>query len=334
MTELTVMDKAIGSDENCWLCLEPVDNVYHNGVQIFNCPHKICSECAETFDYKFEPTSRCGVCRVGEYVPLDKVEFHPVVKMLHSNFKTSQDRLNERIKLLEDQLRALQNPSPNTNGVVDNGRTRFNLKRSDQKTIYDKNPFFLGDNQGRTISGIVSMFVERRDGNVEVLEHLLNNNVDREMPRVLTTSQNREHREKFINGGEWSRGFDERLNQPYPGWENEKFKFVVKGDTKQFVCIKSSHTIKVARGMYEDAIQPQNPRTKTIMEKGVWYRKRILRTPQGLEFLQMDNTWRFLNIPAFYFNYNKTNQRLQAVSGEFPNINVEVNENDGGLVGS
>ena len=105
-------------------------------------------------------------------------------------------------------------------------------------------------------------------------------------------------------------------------------------DTKQFVCIKSSHTIKIARGMYEDAIQPQNPRTKTIMEKGVWYRKRILRTPQGLEFLQMDNTWRFLNIPAFYFNYNKINQRLASVINDNPGINVEVNESDGGLVGS
>jgi len=142
---------------------------------------------------------------------------------------------------------------------------------------------------------------------------LLNNNVDREMPRVLTITQNREHREKFIDG-EWAEGFENTLNQVPEGYEQEKFKMIVKGDTKQFVCIKCSHTIKVGRGMYEDAIQPQNPRTKIIMEKDVWYRKRILRTPQGLEFLQMDNTWRFLNIPAFYFCYNKINQQIQAGS--------------------
>ena len=312
MTELKLMDREIGNDENCWLCLEPVDNVFVSGVQIFNCPHKICYECSKSFDYKYGPTSRCGVCRQSENCPADNLFNHPFVRAYCDARIQERDLLLIKISELEEKLK--QKNSANTVPIVSSSRmTKFELQKGEVWSVRNVLPIFLGDNQGRDITGEIDIEIYRNvvgpytSGPSASIYEILENgeNCRRMMPRCIPPGENNAYKAKFntIPRGEWYIDTQHEANLEMEEPE-ENVMIEVKGDSREFVYLKSSHKITATRRGHSGIGLDQNARTKTLLEAGRWYRKRILRTQQGLEYLQLDNTWRFLNIPAFYFNYN------------------------------
>lgn len=305
--ELTATSKSIsvGATSNtCYICLEPISTLLEDPVKPFTCDHPVCGGCSNSL-FTTPATKKCGICRNENIRGIDMIlrigqsfGYGGTATILRQELEEARYEYNElrerhrvarlRIQsLLTDSRGTLpQNLPPSQNSHL--LFPPFPTTENYWTTHRGRNPIHLGWNGGREIRGIVSIGI--RLGN------------QAEIQRIWTTPEH-----ILRDDIELTRGI----------------QFEARRRQDQFIEVRCNRAVDIVRQYQNDAvgeIRGQNRKEifkhpDPITGVGEWRRFRILRRENGSEYIQLNNTWRFLEIDATKFRECET---LEELIGENP----------------
>lgn len=303
-THNTSKSVSVGATTNtCYICLETISTLLDDPVKPFTCDHSVCKECSNSL-FTTPATRKCGICRNTDIRGIDMIRRIAQTNHIANNnleaallnarmeleeMRHQYELLEERNRVARLRIRALENesreglpqnlpPSQNTSLLF----PPYPTLQDFWTTRVGLNPIILGYNGGSVIRGQVSITIKLGSHSSIRLYPM----------RADLMLSNENHLQSGI-------------------------QFEAKRRQDQFIEVRCNRTIIIGRQYNNDAIgEIRGQNRKEIFKfnsttgEGEWRRFRILRRNNGSEYIQLNNTWRWLEIDASHFRQYQTEQEL------------------------